>query len=445
MGILNSVSRFFSSLFSGGAHAPKPLELSADEIDDWLSQTSADETKRLVEHALSRFSEIRFLVKELKAGFSRLAAESVEQDTGNPALRKVVSSSKQSIAERLNRLVEKLEPPRSAEFSTISTYCLNSYSLLQKEILSMRKEIAYTGILLSGTVKGLGPHFGELEQILSALQQEFSKSPVTGRLSHVHQHRETIRNLSEKNKELSANLASNRSEQLSLENEIQRHHDTLNTEQGSETALRLGELKLLLEQHNQKQFKLEQSLAVLLEPVDKPLRRLHQIVEAKTASNNALALSPELAQYLSTLMRSPASAFKSDPKGALFKRLLLELKQAIASEVVTLKDKEKEKCISAIYFLSEYDFFEHFFWKHNQSEVEKQKIEKELKSSVYFMNIQNIETDLSRLEGKKTLLGHDRAGYAAALEKNRAEIEQEKQTLEQQLAQIHGAAVTIRQ
>jgi hypothetical protein len=419
------------------------LAIRHDEIDDWLAKTAADETKRLSDFAVPKLAEVRYLSKELKTAFGQMASQSVESDTGNTALRKVVSGSKQSVGERFTRLIEKLEPPRSLEFSALSAYATVSYPLLQKEIHGMRKEIAYTGILLSGEIKGLGEHFGELEKVLSDLASEFSKSPVTGRLVTVRAQQQNLAELRERKRDLSDKTAANRSELLSIEDRILSTHARLNTEQASQTAKRLGELRLALEKHARTQFELESSLSAQLEPIDKPLRRLHQIVEAKTAPNDSLTLRPDMTMFLSTLMRSAPSAFKSDPKGALFKELLVELKQAIDSGVVTLKEKEKERAISAIYSLSEYDFFEHFFWKHNAAEAEKQKIERELKSSVYFLTIQGIEAELKRLEEKKALLAHEQAALSVALDKNRAETDRGIQVLETELSAMHGGAVKV--
>ncbi len=441
MGIAQAAKKFLAQLF--GSKTISPKELAFSDLDEYLSKISEKETSALSEKAFSRFSEIRFLTAQLKAGFGNLSHHAIDSEKGNPSLRKVVASSQHSLAERLSSLISRLEPPRIVTFASVSHYCLTAYPLLQKEILSMRKDIAYTGILLKKEVKGLGENFSELEEVLSDLFEDFSKSPVTGVFPKVFSNRDAIRELEEKNRELKQQHQKIKSELLELENQITFQEQKNKTEKHSAAARRLEELRTQFAELSQQQITLEQNLSVLLEPVDKPLRRLHQIVEAKTDLNTGIVLRPELAFFLSTLNRSPVAAFKSDPKGTLFKEVLMELKQALDSGIVSLKEKEKQKCTNAIFSLAEYDFFEQFFWKHNKAEVEKQKIDRELKSSVYLMNLAAIQTEVARLKARAAQLTSEQSGTTQALEKNNSEIETRLKELEKLLGQTHGAQVTI--
>ncbi|MBS3062179.1 MAG: hypothetical protein J4215_06375 [Candidatus Diapherotrites archaeon] len=441
MGLLSNARKFLAQLFSG--RTPKPVELSFVEVEAWVAKTSEQEFGSLSNNAITRFSEIRFLTSQLKIGFSALKTQPIETQKGNPALRKVVSSSQHALSERMDHLLSKLEPPRLVDFSTVSTYCLTAYPVLQKEILSMRKDIAYTGILLQKEVKGIGENFAELEQILSELFKAFSESPVTSVLPSVSAGIRRIKELQDKNREIKTETSRLRSAQLELEQEHSDVEKKYQSETDSSTAQRLTALKKSFDELLQEQQELEQQLLVRLEPVDKPLRRLYQMVESKTEQNESVLLRQELALYLSTLTRSPSSAFKSDPKGVLFKEILVELKQAIDSDVIHLKEKEKERAIQAIFALAEYDFFDQFFWKHNKCEVEKQKIEKELKSSVFFMNLQAIETELKRLQDRKKNIETEQSKLHAALEKNRTEISRDAKQLGELLSSIRGGPVSV--
>ena len=116
-------------------------------------------------------------------------------------------------------------------------------------------------------------------------------------------------------------------------------------------------------------------------------------------------------------MRNPLLALKRDPKAESFKIVLQELKKQLDSEAIVLKEKENEKRLAVLQELLEFNFFEGFFWKANEIEVELNRIEKEIRHSEFSKNALEKEKELREtqalLEEKGSLLGN----YKKELEK----------------------------
>jgi len=344
------------------------------DFDAWLAKHLEKEQKQLLDFALPKFAEIKHLLKQSRAELDALLEKNVESEQGDKRLRKIVGTSQKTFVSHMKQLLEKLQPPVTAQADTVRDYCTNALPLLEKEIGSFGKNIAYTSIILKEEVHTVGANIKELQAVLKALHGFLSEKPVLA--------------LSRETRELQLRLSELFSEQLSLSGSIEEANSELQAvkkkivlletellELGASEEARVLEgletaKKSLLEQKE----KLRSELVDLLAPIDKPLRRLESL-----AVSGAFPLAVQEKEFLRLFLRDPLLALKQDPRADDLKKILKLLKSAIDNGAVSLKDeKEKEKRLLALDNLSTFDFFGNFFWKSNQLEVELQKTEKEL-------------------------------------------------------------------
>ncbi len=442
MSLIAEFVNWFQSLF--GSSSPKPaavLELS--EVSAWVQTQSEARTQPLLQEASARFSEIRFLLTQAQSHIDTVSKSKSLEVSSASRVEKIVSSSQHSLRERMQALFSKLSPPQQSDAERVYSYALMAYPLLQKEIPSMRKEIAYTGFSQKSEITKLGETLSELEEVLRRLFNRFSENPEPLIPQRVKKSSDAIYEARLRQTELHREKSKLKTERTALEDQMTELESKIKTENTSERAVRMAQIESGLEEIAHENMGIENRLFSTIEPVDRPLRRLHQIVEAKIAPNNTVVLREELAHYLANLLNNPVLAFRSDPKGVLFKELLIELKQAIDSNTITLKDAEKQKRIDAIFALHEYDFFDAFFWKQNKLEVEKQKLEKELKDSQFFLQVHSLTQKHHALLDEKKRLDEEHAQIESTIAKTTALLEREKKQLEEDLSKLSGGPVRV--
>jgi hypothetical protein len=94
---------------------------------------------------------------------------------------------------------------------------------------------------------------------------------------------------------------------------------------------------------------------------------------------------------LNQLEQNPLQLFKLDPEGELVKKLLLELRKAIESGAVELKEKEREKKLATIQEHLAFNFFSRVFLKFNEIDLKLQAVEKATRDN-------SVSSELSSLE-----------------------------------------------
>ena len=423
---------FFGLLFGkkkkhkGEAHAHN-VRLS--EFGPWLSKHSEKEFSELTNFALSKFAEIKHLLKETGLSLDDLLEKNVEEnEKGNQRLRKIVGTSQRNFAEHMKQLLAKLQPPVTADFVSIKDYCLSAAPTMEREINSFGKSISYTSIILKEEVSGIGANVKELQSVLKQLFDSFSKRESISLLVEI---KNAEKRLGEK---LSENLSSKEYlDEASLEKKKteKKHSDLLqklsSLEQSAEFKA-LAELESAKRAALEKKEKLRSALVDLLAPLDKPLRRLEAL-----SDSGAFLLEKTEKDFLRMFLREPLLAIKQDPRADFLKKILKELKAAIDSGKVSLKDeKDRGKRLGAIDSLVSFDFFSNFFWKANQVEVELQKAEKELSHNNALQEKSDIEREIAYLEKELS----ERAKAVESLKKKLAAMETETVSLKRLLESL---------
>jgi len=406
----NFLKRLFSFFSGKKKPSSKEKQLSLSEVEHFVHSFAEKQRKKLAPFVAGKFSEIKHLLKQLKSLLQQLESSDVEST--NAKLEKIVETSKRHSLQQLSSVFEKLSPPNPADLEAVRQYCLDSESFLAKEIPSFGKNIAYTSIILKDSMKGIGSLVGELQNVFQELNREFSEnkevfieSAIVSETKKILGNNEKILSLEETMRILSSEISAVEKQLL----ERKEQFDLLQNSEEAKILSGLGEKKAFF---SGKKKSLEQGIFEKSSSLEKPLRKLERLAEEDKTS-----LEKRELLFLQDFLRNPLLALKRDPKAESFKIVLQELKKQLDSEAIVLKEKENEKRLAVLQELLEFNFFEGFFWKANEIEVELNRIEKEIRHSEFSKNALEKEKELREtqalLEEKGSLLGN----YKKELEK----------------------------
>ncbi len=443
MGFLDSLAAWLKRLFQGSPTKAETSSLSFEGILDWIEQQTDSVFKELKTEALNRFSEIRFLLKEIRNQLIALEKKKAHPEAGNQnrneRLQRVVFSSQQTMVLRMRILLDKLEPPKMPEWEEMRQYSIGSFGLLQKETGLFGKNIAYTSLLHKEEVKSIGQHLSELETILKSLSNSFSSNPLFEQTNLAKNLHSAVFRLTQEQQRLEQESNRLHAEQKKFQQSLSRQQTGLAEMQSSSEARQWEQSQEQLKELANQKEKLRSQLSELVSEIDKPLKRFQQLV-----SSNQWALEKEQAQFLSVLSENPLKAMEKDPKGQSFKSVLKEILSAIDQKKIAFKDeKEEAKRRASVLHLLEYDFFSNFFWKQNELEKKRQPLEKQLQASAWSRQFESQQKQLQKTlvekeESEKALHHHQ-----IALQKNRLRFEEKKALLERQLSGIASESITV--
>ena len=133
----------------------KTLVLNRRELEEKIREKEGREIKEAERQVFSKVAEIKHLINEAEDLLAKIKKADVDDEEGNARLRKVVSSSKTTLIYKFSGMLEKIKPPSTMDFSVAWNYVKASRQALAKEIIDMRKSIAYTGIILKDEIRDL--------------------------------------------------------------------------------------------------------------------------------------------------------------------------------------------------------------------------------------------------------------------------------------------------
>lgn len=407
--------------------------MKLNEIDAFLQKAVSEKKKNLEPFAAKKFAEIKHLLKQTDSLLNSLEAKHVENE--NPKLEKIVETSKRHSLRQLSALLEKLSPPTLQDLGIVRKYCIDSSLLLAEEIPAFGKNVAYTSIVLKEDMRHIGASINELQKIFLELNNEFSKNKLVFLGSIVIEEKEKIIENQKKAIELNSKIAVLSEEIFSikkLEKELGTQLDSMrNSEEAKKLFALEGQKNSLLQQKES----LNQSIFEKASSVEKPLKKLSKLVEAKKI------LTPKIQEhFLKEFLQNPLLALKRDPKGDFFKEILKELEKQLSSGNIELKQKELEKKLALTKELIEFNFFDNFFWKANNIEIELTKIEKEILRLGFSKKIlekeKNQEEAKIALGEKSALLENEKKKIEKAIEEKNLLV----QNIESLLSEIAANA-----
>ncbi|MBN2067223.1 MAG: hypothetical protein JW744_02030 [Candidatus Diapherotrites archaeon] len=360
---------FFQGIFSKKAETPAKVNLS--ELNAFMASETGQQGKALEVAVAGKLSEVKHLLNELRSGIEKL--KSSDSESGNKRLEKIVSTAKGNAERQLASLIQKLEPPASADLSLVSRYCSSAGIILQQEINHFGKNIAYTSISFKQEIKHLGLLIRQLQSVFSEMQSSFSSakhfslsSSIDSMASGLGKKIQSTERLEREISEIGESAASANGQLQALQAKLA----SLRESPAFRKISGLNEEKAGL-LHSKQLAKTE--TIDLFSKIDKPLHRMQGIVRA-----GKFQISSELALLLDELLKNPFNALRRDPKAEKLKRLLKEVQLAIEQGLIELKDREREKRLSALQELISFDFFGQCFWKFNEIDSKLAALEKEL-------------------------------------------------------------------
>jgi len=423
MGLLDGIISFFKKIFSSKPEVKETQEEKMyssipSELLSFIEARVSKEKEELEKNSLIKFSEVKHYIKELRLSLDELKAASVKMEEGDPKLRRIVATSKDNLIQHLNSLIKKLEPPSSTEYDALKNYCLNSSSLLESEINSLGKSIAYTSFILKDPMKRLGLKIKELNSIFVDLRKLFEEKKD---LSFLPQLKSQLAEIQKKLPELKESQKMVKLEEKnlgSLEKKLKESNGELISLKNSPEASEYNKALEEIDELEKKKNELKGKLVELFAPIDKPLKRLSQLIESEQ-----FPASPEEIQVLAALSSDPFTSLKRDPKAVHIKKILSYLKELIEKETISLKEKEKDKKLESIEELLSLNFFDKFFWEFNSIEVKFSELEKSLRKHSITSKI---------LEMEKTIEGIERS-----LQEKKEELSELAQQIERKMDEVH--------
>ncbi|MEW6295547.1 MAG: hypothetical protein AB1467_04610 [Candidatus Diapherotrites archaeon] len=441
MGLLEGIISFFKRIFSP---KPKAKEAGKEEIEfsspsellSFIEARVSKEKEELEKNSLIKFSEVKHYVKELRLSLDELKATDIKIEEGDPKLRRIVATSKETLLQHLNSLIKKLEPPSSREYDALKNYCLNSSSLLESEINSLGKSIAYTSFILKEPMKKLGLKIKELNSIFVDLRKLFEEKKGLSFLPQLKSRLAEIQKKLFELKELQKAVKIEEKNLASLEKKLKESTGGLISLKNSPEALECNRVLEEIDELERKKNDLKEKLLELFAPIDKPLKRLSQLIES-----GQFPAGPEETQVLTALSSDPFTALKRDPKALHIKKILSYLKELIEKETISLKEKEKDKKLESIEGLLSLNFFDKFFWEFNSIEVKFSELEKGLRKHFITSKILEIEKTIEGIERSLHEKKEELSELAQGIERNTDEVQLLENSISSSASSISGQKI----
>lgn len=420
-----------------GPAKPQEVELTIEAVPDFVEKKLSGKRPELETAIASVFSEIKHLLKEANTLLKELENQPLESE--NIKLKKIVSTSRSQAISRIGSLIERLQPPTSSDFAQVKQYCDDAGNLLHSEITHSGKSIAYTGIYLKDAMKNLGKSLSELGKAFSSLEkkiEEFSplflEQELKQQLSLVDEKKAAVSSLEKEIEKAEQLLEKERVDSKRLFAELGKFKDSPEFKKlGS-----LNEEKALLLREKQEA---KTELVSLISSIDRPLKRL-----SRSVASGRYVLPQALTLVLHKLEQNPLQLFKLDPKGELVKTLLLELKKAIESGAVELKDREREKRLAAIDELLAFNFFSNVFGKFNEIDLKLQAVETTLRGNPVPSELSSLERN--REVGKSLVEKTENsiASLRSSVERETVEIDKAVQAVELLLNKMDIGKISLK-
>lgn len=386
---------FLSSFFSRNKKKPsgEEIKIHLSELPKFIENEFLSEKKMLLDFCAKKISEIRYAHNKSVSIVERISKKELESKQ-NERMNRVAITSKNQLVVQLTRLLEKINPNSAgSSIDEIRKYSGESYFLLSEEIITFRKNIAYTSLYLKEDMKLLGETLQELMNALHSMNTEFENH------KNFFHFEKTLR-LIEKTLLDKANINLLDAQIKSLSAIANKKLDEIKKQNQEMEELRSGtEMTLLKSKEDQinklmeKKQELRTQISALILSIDRPLQRFKQLVDS-----NRWKLSANEKEMLELFITNPIQALRKDPKADLFKKILGDIVKAIMEGKIELKEREKEKRLEALQEIINFDFFGEVFWKMNELQKKQNELNNYLSNNKVKNEIEKIENQISYLK-----------------------------------------------
>ena len=404
---------FLNKVFGSKEKKPETIETTLELLPTLIEKNFEVRKKELEMDSAKNISEIKYLHSKSLKLLEDIKKQEIEEK-GNKRFNKAADTSKKQIEKQLEKLLLKMDPSdRGNTLEDVKSYSGEGNSLLVSEIMTFRKNIAYTSAYLKDEMKALGEALQGLLNNFSALQQMLDKEKEMFEFEKIKEKINTfssseLENISNKIKDIENNIK----EKDEMLKEAQEKKKNIISGDGMVGLAKLEADKASLATQKQE---LKTEVSSLMSTIDRPLQRFSSLV-----ASGRWVLDKESQDILNGMITNPMLALKKDPSGEKFKSILGEVVKAIEDEKIELKDREKEKRLGALTEMLTFNFFEKVFWKLNDIQKKQSELEHQLKENTTQKELETEENTINTLQREKEELLEKKR----LLEKEKSEINQ---------------------
>ena len=371
----------------------KPKDISIEESREMIFQDFENQEKELLDYSSKKFAEIKYLLISLSKTASLLETQKINLEEGNKRYRQIIATSQKNLVRQLKGLSLKLVPPNGFDLDSLEDYSQKSLNSVTNHLMPYWKNISLTKLELNKEMNLVGENLKELLESLNQLHD----------LTFAEKF-QTLKSLRKSFKELDAKVAEQKSleekiteqEKLikGIENKLYSLEKSLNekiTSQDSAEFRGLNDKKKSFEKEKDNQI---QAFNTEIAPTEKVLKRLYSLSESSPL------ISSKEKELLRLILESPSTAFSVDPKGLGSKNIFIKAEKMVKDGSIVLKDKEKEKRLSAISSLLKKDFFTDCFWNLNKVQAELLQVRKRLSALDITSQLKIFESDIDSVKNE---------------------------------------------
>lgn len=363
MGLVETIR----NIFGGSASGEKKEEaIGIEEAEALIKKRKGELEKELVVKSSAKIAEIKHLLRSIESELNEMDKRNLMEEGDNKYLRKIVSSSQKNMIKQMYALLERLQPKGIGTADGIKDYARESALHMQREILTYRKNISYTSIIMKEEIKNIGflmqnllngynvingyfreanyDSFSEIEKQLG--EREKKKALLSGKEAELSRIREAVEKLNQA---------------------IGEKENRIKAIESSVEFRSVKDIEAEIENAEKEKQAIKNGFSAMLSNADKAIRRFIKLVDA-----GIYIIEKQDEELLKLYMEDIVEASKKDPKAERFRAMLNEMKKAIDEGKLSLKEGEKEKRLKALDELAAYDYFTNIFWKLN--ELEKKRI-----------------------------------------------------------------------
>ena len=172
MGLIDRVKNFFEE------KEEKPSDISLEKAKELLENNLKENEKVVLSEASSKITSIKHLLNEINLDIQGIEKRDLMEEGDNKYLRKIVSTAQKNMVMQMSGLVQKLGPNTIIDAAGMKNYAKESTETMQKEILSFRKNITYTGVIMKDEMKNIGLMLQKLMKKYGEINELFDKSNI---------------------------------------------------------------------------------------------------------------------------------------------------------------------------------------------------------------------------------------------------------------------------
>jgi hypothetical protein len=426
-----------SNLFNKKSNSPAGiLKISVEEAPMLIEKEFGLKKRELEDFTGKKLSECKYLHSK-SAQLLELISKKELEEKDNQRLNRAALTSKTQLENQLKKILEKINPTeRGKTLQDARAYSGESYTLLLNEIISFRKNIAYTSYYLKDEMKTLGEtlqellnYYGEMNKKYSESKELFEFEKAKGLVGIILEKKKGMEKIVEQK-----TLVEDKMGEVQKKIVLQKEKISQKREGKDFQKVRALEEEMTKLMDQKQELKTE--ISALLINIDRPLARFKQLVDS-----GRWKLPKEEKEMLEQFITNPILALKKDPRADVFKKVLNEIIRAIEDGEIELKDREKEKRLQALQELINFDFFGKVFWRMNELQKKQTELNQQISQDTAKKDLAKEEENQRDLEKQLFELNEKKEEIGNELKKAQKDVLQELNSIKEFTQKVLGKTI----